>query len=310
MFAYLDASDDVVATSTTEYTLAEAQALVPTIDTIISDAPKQLVAKGEVTARQPPYWHRHTSGDGSSITDYTEYPLYGKYTYSVSGDTADGVVSVDRLTEEIEASAIAETLAYIKVENDDLEIYFDTTLSSGDETILDGLVAAHTGHELRDWTAVVVDPVMEPVLPAASKVVANDRPAIEVSAGATGFAAMQGVWHLAQSSDAQLRATMKFILKATGTGSNVRIAARLKSHGTGDDSSGTWDASGFTAVAVTHTTLGEIFEGVVTLDASDASDHDAVALQVGRDGNNELGAGTNDDVDQTIQIIALEVEAR
>jgi hypothetical protein len=46
------------------------------------------------------------------------------------------------------------------------------------------------------------------------------------------------------------------------------------------------------------------------MDASAAKLHDAMALQIGRDGSNFLGAGTNDDVDQAIQLIALEVEGR
>jgi hypothetical protein len=44
------------------------------------------------------------------------------------------------------------------------------------------------------------------------------------------------------------------------------------------------------------------------LDGSDISIHDACAFQVGRDGNNEMGAGTDDDVNVPIQIIAVELE--
>lgn len=306
MFAYLDASDNVVATSVTEMTLAEAQALVPSITTIIANAPSELVAVGE-ESEATPYHHRKVSGDG---TDISHYEAANTYVYSVEDDTLNGVVDIGRIREEIEASAIATTLERVKRKRDDLTVVFAATLSSGDETILDGVVAAHAGEVLREWVVVVVDPAMDAIDAGVSRVVANDRPAIEVVTGTTGFAALPGVWPLEQDDAAELRVTMKFILKATGTGSNVRLAARCKFQGVGDDSSATWDETGFAAVAVTHTTLGEVFEGTVTLDASAAEQHDAIALHVGRDGANTLGAGTNDDVDQAIQIIAFEVEGR
>jgi hypothetical protein len=307
MYAYLDASSNVVGTSTTTLTLAQAQALIPSITTIISDAPSGLVAVGQET-NATPYHHRKVSGDG---TDISHYEAASTYEYSVSDDTENGLVDVDRLTEEIESNATITTgLARIGVRGDALFVVFEADLSGAEETELDSVVGDHTGNVLRAWTPVIIDPVIEPVVPGASKVVANDRPAIEISTGTTGFAAIQGVWHLAQDVDAQLRATMKFILKATGTGSNVRLAARMKTQGVGEDSSATWDNTGFTVVPVTHTTLGEVFEGSVILDASGAAEHDSLALQIGRDGNNELGAGTDDDLNQAIQIISLDVEAR
>lgn len=69
MYAYLDASNDVVAMSSTEYTLAQAQAAIPSVTQIIVDAPQGLLIKGQQTAAQP-YWHRHSTGDGSMLSHY------------------------------------------------------------------------------------------------------------------------------------------------------------------------------------------------------------------------------------------------
>jgi hypothetical protein len=157
---------------------------------------------------------------------------------------------------------------------------------------------------------VITDPVMEPVIPGSSKVVANDRPAIEVQNGVTGWAAVQAIWPRHQTADAKVRACIRFILKAVNTGSNVRISFRIKAEGTGDDSSEAFPQTGFATVPITYTTIGEVFCGNVTLDADAFEKGDAVALQVGRDGNNELsGSGSDDDVDVAVQIIGVEVEA-
>jgi hypothetical protein len=150
---------------------------------------------------------------------------------------------------------------------------------------------------------------MEPVVPDASKVVANDRPAIEIQDGATGFAAIRAAWPLEINADAKIRATLQFILKATGTGTKVRIAFKAKANSLGEDTSGAFTESDFSVVTVSHTTLGESFEGIVELDASSFNKGDAMALQIGRDGNSEMGAGDDDDVDVAIQIIDVLVEA-
>jgi hypothetical protein len=163
--------------------------------------------------------------------------------------------------------------------------------------------------DCRPVTPVVYDPVMEPVVPGASKVVANDRPAIEIQDDVTGFAAIQTTWPCEQNAEAKIRATLAFILKAAGTGTQVRIAFKAKAESTGEDTSEAFTESGFVVVTVSHTTLGESFEGSVELDASSFNLNDAMALQIGRDGNNEMGAGANDDVDVAIQIIDVRVEA-
>ena len=46
---------------------------------------------------------------------------------------------------------------------------------------------------------------------------------------------------------------------------------------------------------------------MVLLDGAGFKKDDAVSVQVGRDGNNEMGAGTNDDTDVAVQIIAVEM---
>jgi len=71
-----------------------------------------------------------------------------EYSYSVAGDTLNGLVDEERLTEEIQASAIVTALDYIATSGDDLSVWMKDALSGGDETILDGLVAAHTGEPL------------------------------------------------------------------------------------------------------------------------------------------------------------------
>ena len=71
-----------------------------------------------------------------------------KYVYSVSTDFPNHKVDVDRLTQEIAHSAIITALDYIEVSSDDCNIWFKDTLSGGDETILDGVVAAHSGEPL------------------------------------------------------------------------------------------------------------------------------------------------------------------
>ena len=73
------------------------------------------------------------------------------YAYSIATDFTSldvaGVVSLPLLRKELAASAIASGLPLldIKVADDALTFVFTGTLTAGDETILDGIVAAHTG---------------------------------------------------------------------------------------------------------------------------------------------------------------------
>jgi len=158
--------------------------------------------------------------------------------------------------------------------------------------------------KLRQKLNVITDPSMEAVLPGAAIVVANGRPALEVQAGDTGWGAIQARWPHPNLNVAKLCVCLKFILKATGTGTVARIAARAKAEGAGDDSSADWADTQYLDVPVSHTTLGEVFEGTVQLDASDFDEDDALALQIGRDGSH-----VNDTLDQALQIIGVKAEA-
>jgi len=73
-----------------------------------------------------------------------------KYTYSISGDFPNQKVNSTILTKEIEGSAIVTALDYIFTSGDECDIWFDDALSGGDQTILDGLVAAHQGTDTTD----------------------------------------------------------------------------------------------------------------------------------------------------------------
>ena len=57
-------------------------------------------------------------------------------------------VSLDRLTQEINQSAIVTALDHMTLLGAALSIFFKADLSSGDQTILDGLVSAHDGTPL------------------------------------------------------------------------------------------------------------------------------------------------------------------
>lgn len=79
-----------------------------------------------------------------------------KYAYSISSDFPNHKVASDRLLAEIKASAIVTAVDYINTSNDDCDIWFKDALSGGDETILDGLVAVHSGEPLPDAATPVV----------------------------------------------------------------------------------------------------------------------------------------------------------
>jgi len=233
-----------------------------------------------------------------------------KYTYIIASAFPNHVVDPSRLAAEIQASSIVTVHDHIDTGIGNCDVWFASALSGGEQTTLDGLVAAHGGDPVRAWQEVVKDPVMEPVEPGASTVVANDRPSVEIEDGVTGFAAMSGIWPLAQLVHAELRATIQFIMQATGTGSNVRLAMKAKAQATGEDSSVAFSYSGFAAVPINYSVLGQVFEGVVSLSVPLFKLNDALAVHLGRDGANSMGAGTSDDANQPIQIIAVKLEAR
>jgi hypothetical protein len=239
-----------------------------------------------------------------------------KYTYSISQDIVAGAVDSNRLTHEIDDSSIVTALQHIDTTGDELDVWFSDALSAGDKTTLDGdttnpcggIIGNHSGIPWPQYRTIYWYSPFKAVDAGVMEVIANGRPAVEVEDGQTGFGSAPIHWVEETTPNSKLRVTAQFILKATGTGSTVRLAAKFKFQATGEDSSDAFSPDGFVEVPVTHTTLGEVFEGQMVLDGSDISIHDACAFQIGRDGNNEMGAGTDDDVDVPIQIIAVELE--
>jgi len=71
-----------------------------------------------------------------------------KYTYSISQDFPNEAVATDRLTQEIQDSAIVIALDYINTDGDDCDIWFKDVLSGGDQSTLSTLVANHNGQPL------------------------------------------------------------------------------------------------------------------------------------------------------------------
>jgi hypothetical protein len=84
-----------------------------------------------------------------------------KYTYSITSDFPNQLVDGGRLKSEIQSSAIITALDYVATSGDDCDVWFKDALSTGDETILDGIVAVHTGEplpgpsQLEDGTTIV-----------------------------------------------------------------------------------------------------------------------------------------------------------
>lgn len=235
------------------------------------------------------------------------------YTYTISTETANDAVADNKLEDEINADSglaakVLEGL-FANRNTDVLSIVFTTALSAGEETTLDGIVLAHDGVLPPAERIVAISEPFDVVEAGVSKVVANGFLAIECQDGITGFAATQMMWPLDNNPTGNLCVRMKFIMKASGTGSNIRLAVKSKAQSTGEDSSAAFAPEGFLAVAINYTTVGEVFEGMLQLDGSGFNLNDAVGLQIGRDGNDEMGAGTSDDANQPIQIIATEVVA-
>jgi hypothetical protein len=79
-----------------------------------------------------------------------------EYIYNISSDFPNGLVNIDTFTEEIEGSSITKILDYILVGGGDCKTYFTESLSGGEETTLDGLVAAHLGVR----SAIITPPTM------------------------------------------------------------------------------------------------------------------------------------------------------
>lgn len=67
------------------------------------------------------------------------------YTYSVSTDTLNNAVDADALKKEISESAISCSVSSVVVTADVLDITMAATLTTLEKTVLDGVVAAHSG---------------------------------------------------------------------------------------------------------------------------------------------------------------------
>ncbi|RLC88631.1 MAG: hypothetical protein DRJ03_01795 [Chloroflexi bacterium] len=87
-----------------------------------------------------------------------------KYTYSIAEDFPNQLVSPDRLTLEIQESAIVTALDFIGTSGDVCDIWFKDALTAGDQTILDSIVAAHSGEILPDVAQTVI--IDEPKSPS------------------------------------------------------------------------------------------------------------------------------------------------
>ena len=109
------------------------------------------------------------------------------YTYSVSTDFT-GLVSpytqpaLGRLSEEIQVSAIVTALDHIDLGGDVCKIWFKADLSAGDQTVLDGIVAAHTGEPLEDKTPTPVKVVENNLLDPDTSLSATDGHYLTVEA--------------------------------------------------------------------------------------------------------------------------------
>lgn len=77
-------------------------------------------------------------------------------------------VSVDRLTVEIQASAIVTALDHITTFGAALSIFFKADLADGDKTILDGLVTAHGGLPLPENVTQTVNIGTQPAVAVAA----------------------------------------------------------------------------------------------------------------------------------------------
>ena len=80
-----------------------------------------------------------------------------KYTYSVANDTLNGTARAGALSQEYSSSAIITALDHIDISEDIIDIWTKAELSSGDQTLLSGVVAAHTGDvDVNDSISVTV----------------------------------------------------------------------------------------------------------------------------------------------------------
>ncbi len=142
---------------------------------------------------------------------------------------------------------------------------------------------------------------------SASSVIANDYPATEHANTKTTYGIHGRAMNRTPVADVEVKT--KFILKATGTGTIVRIAVKTKSKATDEDSSAVFDDESFNSVTINTTNIGDIFETTVLIPSGIFLDDDTVALHIGRDGANVVaGPGASDDFNKAIQIIDIKLK--
>jgi len=106
-----------------------------------------------------------------------------KYTYSIAGDTAQAKLVPGKLGEEIGESSIVIALDYINSSGDVLDVWMKDSLSAGDETILDGVVAAHDGVPLANPTTSDGKPIFHLDTPTEQ----DGKPVLVMSPATTGW---------------------------------------------------------------------------------------------------------------------------
>lgn len=94
-------------------------------------------------------------------------------TYSIIVDFSGGI-SISQLDDEIRNSAIVTSLNGINKYGDTVDIIFSSTITSGEKTILGGLVSVHTPQSNVSFTPFTVYPTkIKYNLPAFKRVVSN-----------------------------------------------------------------------------------------------------------------------------------------
>jgi hypothetical protein len=236
---------------------------------------------------------------GANLPGFRRLNSSGVWEYSNDGLVWSGFSGADEKA-KVDSDDTTSDYLIAKLVGDG--ITFTKVSPGGNETLKLSLDLSNPGPRI-----IQVDPgTMLTGSAAVSRVISNGYSAVEFARNKTEFATSSIFWRRGPTTAVTVK--VKFILKAAGSGSYARIAARIKARATGEDSSTAFDVSSFVAVPVTFTTLGQVFEAVITLSPATFADGDAVAFNLGRDGANTLGGGNNDDVTVPVQVIAIEIE--
>lgn len=123
----------------------------------------------------------------------------------------------------------------------------------------------------------------------------------------TDFGAWSEFWRRGPTTSVNLR--VLFALKQAGSGSYVRIAARTKAKAAGENIISAFDIETFVSISVSGGLAGDIYLAQLSLGPTNFANGEAVALNIGRDGANQVaGPGNDDDFGKSILLIATEVE--